>query len=82
MDSEEEAKASRLPLGRGMVRLRIWQPDSRIDGFGYRRSSLGFKTLSFPPLSLLLTLPFSELLFVLDTKWVDGWRSSWGLGMS
>lgn len=36
MDVKEEAKASRITLECDRIRLRIWQPESRIDDFGYR----------------------------------------------
>lgn len=36
MDVKEEAKASRVTLECDRIRLRIWQPESRIDDFGYR----------------------------------------------
>lgn len=36
MDAKEEAKASRVPLEHDRIRLRIWQPDFRINDFGYR----------------------------------------------
>lgn len=36
MDAKEEAKASRMPLEHDRIGLRIWQPDSGIDDFGYR----------------------------------------------